>query len=550
MKTKITLKHIMLSMIITLSLANAFGETNKYWVKLNNKGHNDFSLENPEAFLSARSLERRANQDIPLDSTDLPVSKYYVDSIEKLGVEIIVSSKWLNGVTIQTSDPTKAISIQLLSFVDTVIKTWTDAVTKSAHMKFESDFYPVANEPEDYGVSYTQIAMHNGQKMHEAGYRGEGMLIAVLDGGFQNAPDLLSLSHLFEGGQIEGFRDFVNPGGSVFEDNSDYSHGTNVLSCMGGYAPGIMVGTAFKANFWLMRTEENATEFPVEMDYWVAGAELADSVGADLINSSLGYYAFDDPTMNYTWEDMDGKTTRCSQAASMAVEKGILVVNSAGNEGTIAYGKLIAPSDGIDVLCVGSVNKDSTYTAFSSRGPSADGRVKPDVAANGALPVVQGADGGFYYSNGTSFSSPIMCGLMAILWQSLPFLSSQDLVQLVHRNGNQFSSPDEYLGYGIPNIYQAYQSVVSVVSISGKSDAFATFPNPFSSTIQFRFESISEGQVPLNVYTVSGQLVDSKMLSLHAQTAIYENSTLQLGMYVIEVIADGLRYTKLMHKNE
>ncbi len=534
--------------LFTQSLAFAIQPERKYWVKLTDKQHNTYNTSNPEAFLSERAIERRDKWGMAIDSTDLPVSPYYLDSIQKIGASIVCTSKWLNAVTISTYDDTNSVieTISNLSFVDTVILSWSEEYLKNARIKFRNEEM-VAIEDLSYGFSYPQVAMHNADLMHNEGYNGNGILIAVIDNGFRNLPELSSLQHLFADNRILGTRDFVNPGGSVYTDASEYNHGTTVLSCIASYEPDTIIGTAYNASFWLMRTEDGYSEQPVEMDYWIAGAELADSVGADVINSSLGYYDFDDPFTDYTYEDMDGQTTRVTLGANIAVRKGIVVTNSVGNEGNIAYGKLIAPSDGVNVIAVGSVNKDKSYTSFSSRGYSADGRVKPDVMAVGYQAVAQSGDGKYYYVNGTSFSSPITCGLAAILLQARPDLSSFEIAQTMQRSADRFDHPNDSFGYGIPDIYAAKSIHLGTPDIASESQSRISYPNPFKNKLYVKLPEALPSTVM--IHDLSGKRVWEKNISASTSELVLPE-TMANGVYILQVHSGSLTFTELIVKHE
>lgn len=521
---------------------DGFAQHEKYWIKLTDKNYTQYTIDKPNEFLSARSIARREKQGIALDSTDLPVNQIYVDSIALTGAKVLCTSKWLNGLTVETFDRSIAEKVSKFHFVDTVVLSWVFPSTKSAHLKLEVPSQVLSNDTLlEYGYSFTQIALHNGHKIHQKGFTGDGMLIAVLDAGFQNAHLVSSLAHVFNDGRILGTRDYVNPQGNVYKE---HYHGMEVLSTMAGYQPGILIGTAFDASYYLIRTEDDNSEQPVELDYWVAGAEFADSIGADLINSSLGYYFWDPPFENNTFEDMDGKTLRASIGASIAARKGIIVTNSAGNEGNKAYGRITSPSDAFQVVCVGSVDKDSSYTSFSSRGFSADNRVKPNIVANGREALVQLPNGDFGYNNGTSFSSPIACGLLAILWQALPYLTALEIIDLAQKNSHLFDNPNVFLGYGIPNVYKAYNIATEITdSLTGKLMAY---PNPFKNSINIVLPE--KEKVNLAVYTISGQLIKSESNIPYQAIYTISTSSLPQGLYIVKLSYNHSNYSHLISK--
>ncbi|MDP3435259.1 MAG: S8 family serine peptidase, partial [Bacteroidota bacterium] len=336
-------------MLTGLLLSAQVSPQNTYWVKLTDKKGTSFQIDRPEKFLSQRAINRRIKQHIAIDETDLPVSTVYLDSLRKLGLEVVHTSKWLNGATVRTADTALITTIATLPFVQMVQLTKPAIVIKSSVNKFkelESELNSDVS-PFNYGNAYNQLSQLNGQYLHNQGFRGKGIQIAVLDAGFWHVDQIAAFDSLRNGNRILGKRDFVNPKSDFYQQ---HTHGMSVLSCMGGNTPGSLIGTSPDASFYLFRSEDVATEYLIEEDNWVAAAELADSLGVDVINSSLGYYDFDDPKMNHPYADLDGKTTRVTQGANMAFQKGILVFSSAGNEGNNSWKRIIAPSDGKDVL--------------------------------------------------------------------------------------------------------------------------------------------------------------------------------------------------------
>ena len=294
------------------------------------------------------------------------------------------------------------------------------------------------------GPAIHQIRLSNGDKLHEAGFRGQGMTIAVIDAGFHNADRITAMRNI----RILGTKDFVNPEADIYAESS---HGLMVLSCIGMNRPGIMTGTAPEASFWLLRSEDEYSEHLVEQDYWAAAVEFADSVGVDVINTSLGYYAFDDKSKNYTYRDLDGHRVLMSRQASRVADKGMVLVCSAGNSGAGSWKKITPPGDAEHVLTVGAIDRNGVLAPFSSVGNTADNRVKPDVVALGSEADVIGTDGNQAKANGTSFASPIMCGMVACLWQSRPGLTAKEVIELVRKLGDRADFPDNIYGYGVPD---------------------------------------------------------------------------------------------------
>ncbi|MDC7177376.1 S8 family serine peptidase [Bacteroides cellulosilyticus] len=437
--------------------ASAQQDTLKYRISLKDKAATEYSLKKPEKYLSAKAIERRRKQNLPIDSTDLPVCRKYIDEIRKQGVKIVVTGKWDNFVTVSCNDTTLIDRIAALPFVLSTEKVWISPGAGKPSMAMERD--SVLNQPtihpdSIYGRAITQIQMSNGDKLHEAGFKGQGMTIAVIDAGFHNVDKITAMQNI----RILGTKDFVNQQADIFAESS---HGMSVLSCIGMNRPDIMTGTAPEASFWLLRSEDEYSEHLVEQDYWSAAVEFADSVGVDVINTSLGYYTFDDKSKNYKYRDLDGRHALMSRQASHIADKGMILVCSAGNSGAGSWKKITPPGDADNVLTVGAIDKRAVLATFSSVGNTADHRVKPDVVAVGVGSDVIRTDGNQGRANGTSFSSPIMCGMVTCLWQACPTLTAKEVIELVRRSGDRAGFPDNIYGYGVPDMWKAYNDYKS-----------------------------------------------------------------------------------------
>ena len=437
--------------------ASAEQDTLKYRISLKDKAATEYSLKKPEKYLSAKAIERRRKQNLPIDSTDLPVCRKYIDEIRKQGVKIVVTGKWDNFVTVSCNDTTLIDRIAALPFVLSTEKVWISPGAGKPSMATERD--SVLNQPtihpdSIYGRAITQIQMSNGDKLHEAGFKGQGMTIAVIDAGFHNVDKITAMQNI----RILGTKDFVNQQADIFAESS---HGMSVLSCIGMNRPDIMTGTAPEASFWLLRSEDEYSEHLVEQDYWSAAFEFADSVGVDVINTSLGYYSFDDKSKNYKYRDLDGRHALMSRQASHIADKGMILVCSAGNSGAGSWKKITPPGDADNVLTVGAIDKRAVLATFSSVGNTADHRVKPDVVAVGVGSDVIRTDGNQGRANGTSFSSPIMCGMVTCLWQACPTLTAKEVIELVRRSGDRAGFPDNIYGYGVPDMWKAYNDYKS-----------------------------------------------------------------------------------------
>jgi serine protease AprX len=527
----------------------------KYFIEFMDKTNSPYSVNSPAQFLSYRAIERRQKQGIPVVENDIPVNQSYINRLKDYSANVLTRSKWFNGVTIYCLNPSMIDSIMRLPFVKRVIKSqFNDNVyTLKSENKFmlEEVSHEVVNFPllpakpgyigntgYDYGPSYNQIHMLKGDSMHKLGFRGEGMVIAVLDAGFLHVDVLPAFDSLRLNNQILGTMDFVTPGNNVY---NEYEHGMEVLSCMGGNLPGQLIGTAPKASFWLLRSEDVNSENLIEEYNWVSAAEFADSAGADIINSSLGYTVFEILPQSHTCLDMNGHTTPVTKGANIASGKGMLVINSAGNSGAGSWKCVSSPADGYTVLAVAAVDSNGIRAGFSSVG-EATLRIKPNVAAMGRGTVVSSTSGTVMYNNGTSFSSPVMAGMAACLWQAAPTWNNTSISRAIELSGNQAANPDSLLGYGIPDFIKALQHV----NVAGKvkESSAAVFPNPFAGgfSISFHAQAVQE----VNVYLVNN--LGMPVYSLQKRmTKVGENlisfpdlTFLPDGNYILRLVGNGL----------
>lgn len=438
------------------SKMQAVPKTYRFRVTLTDKKNNTYSLKRPQEFLSAKALERRQRYKIKVDHYDLPVSPNYLQVLRQEGLKIHNVSKWNNTVVVETTDTLKMAAIRMLPFVKATRLVWIgpDSIDASSN---EERYELIKNIETDtldnfYGYAQEQVEMLNTQKLHQAGFRGEGMTIAVLDGGFLNTDIIPGL----RSAKILGTRNFAEPGKSVYDWQS---HGTMVLSCIATNQPHFLVGTAPEASFYLLQSEDSKTEQQVEEDNYAAALEYADSLGVDVVTASLGYYNFDYPEMNHTYADLNGRTAVNSIAASLAASRGLIVLNSAGNEGNGRWKKINFPSDATDILTVGAVAADSINTNFSSLGYTADGRVKPDAMAMGRDCALFYPSGNVDTANGTSFSCPILAGAVTCLWQAHRDKKPLEIMKAVREAGNYYKKPNEVFGYGIPDLWKANQAL-------------------------------------------------------------------------------------------
>ncbi len=420
-----------------LAFSAAFGQNERRWIFFSDKGP-DYAAVPPETFLSPASLQRRAVQGISLDFSDYPVYKNYLRELSDRGVKIKRVSRWLNAVSAWAEDWS---AVESLPFV-----AGTEPVGVLQIARSES-------AGESYGSAATQIEMLELDVLHSAGLTGKGVLAAVFDDGFRNVNALPGFAHLFKRGAIKGVYDYV---GNDDDHYSEGGHGTNCFSIMAAYEPGKLVGSGYGADYWLFRTEDTGSETLREEDNWIAAAEKADSAGAQVFQTSLGYHKFDNNVGNHQYSDLNGKTTPISKAANAAGAKGIVVVNSAGNEGAGAWRYITPPADGENVLAVGSVDENRKISSFSGRGPTSDGRIKPDVCAMGGMTAHLNAAGQYTRGFGTSYAAPLVAGMVVCLRQAFPSAKAQDVFNAVKASGDRTQNPDNDYGHGVANAPKAF----------------------------------------------------------------------------------------------
>ena len=511
-------KVYLLFFLITFFSVSVSAQFTKYIIRFKDKAGTPFSIDNPSAYLSAKAIDRRTRQHIAIDETDLPVTPRYIDSVRLAGiVTILDTSKWLNQVCIATTDSVALAKINNMSFVvasqplmrpvsihsitNNKFNEQLNSITTSQGASNVQDFY-------NYGNSYAQIHIHEGEYLHDKGFHGEGMSIAILDAGFYHYLSLPAFDSVRNNNQVKETYDYVANELSVDED---YFHGMMCFSIMASNIPGQLVGTSPKADYYLYRTEDAYTESPVEEQYWAAAAERADSIGIDVISTSLGYDEFDNPVFNHTYADMNGNTTIAARAADFAAKKGIIVVIAAGNEGTSAWHFITTPADADSVVAVGAVNTSGVIGSFSSYGPSSDGRVKPDVASVGVGTALSSTTGTIITGNGTSFATPNMAGLITCLWQAFPEFTNMEVIQAVKKSSSIYNAPDNRIGYGIPNFRIAYddlnqqRALRNINTILG-DDWIKVFPNPFKNNFNVAIKPQHTSNGVFKLYDASGKL--------------------------------------------
>jgi len=533
------MKYLIAIIFSFLFLFNSYSQVaeNCYRLFLTDKDNTGFSILYPEEFLSQKSIDRRLNQNIDITENDLPVSNEYIDSLKSLGLKVLTKSKWFNSVVVYSTDLSLIDTITQLGFIESILKN--HSVISSLSLKTSLQRKNLAqtsnsNYP-DYGSSGTQISMLNGHVLHRSGYSGSGKTIAVIDAGFLDVDILPAFDSLWFNNQILGIKDFVDNDDIVFDAPS---HGMKVLSVMGGNLPGKLIGSAPKANYWLLRSEDNSLEQTIEEDYWVTAAEFADSVGADIINSSLGYSEFDNSDQNYSYVDLNGNTTIITKAADIAASKGILVISSAGNLGDDPWQYISAPADGDSVLTVGAVDSYANYAYFSGLGPTSDGRIKPNIAAMGLHTVLVGTDGYLSTGVGTSFSAPLISGLAACLWESTPELTNMEIFRKIEESAHNYSNPDYKTGYGIPDFGKASGITSSGVSILEGNIIVKIYPNPFYSEINIELFQKTKNLLYFEIFNITGEKLfeTEKFIENYGSITLSKNlKKLPSGVYLLKI---------------
>lgn len=507
------------------------------WVYFKDKPGAQTYLDNPLTMLSQRALDRRANQGIALDGRDVPIYQPYIDQVAAAtGIVVKAKSKWFNclhvrGTQVDITALTSLYFVEKVEFANRSISLNKINAPKQGKTKPVNKMVETTTNF-NYGNSANQIQMLNGHLLHQSNYTGSGKIIAVMDGGFPGVNTAPTFARLRTNNQILGGYDYVNKSPNFY---AGASHGTSVLSLMGGYVDNTFVGTAPDASYYLFITEDGATENPVEESNWVEAAEEADYLGVDIINTSLGYTTFDNPNYNFTYNDMNGVTTFISKGVDMAFSRGMVCVVSAGNEGNDAWHYISAPADAVNALTIGAVKADETYAVFSSQGPTFDGRVKPDVTAQGQNPYVLDASGNISNSgSGTSYSGPIVAGMVACLWQALPTKTNQQIKQLITQSSDRYTNPTVQYGYGIPDFNLAMTNGLSVASFSNKD--FMVFPNPATNSISIVLsEGLNSGNIVL--YSVLGQKVLEEKIT--TQSSDISIKSLDKGTYLYKIDSNG-----------
>lgn len=499
------------------------------WVYFNDKPNSAAFFSNPLSELSQRALDRRTAQNIALVINDAPIETTYISQITAAtGITVKARSKWLNCLHIRGSY-TDIQALLAFPFVNHVhfadnslnlkmaVPTIISPVNKSLDVQVNFN----------YGTSANQIQMLNGHLLHQANYTGTGKIIAVLDSGFLGVDTAQPFQRLFTNNLILGGYNYVSQSSDLYVL---HNHGTMTLSCMGGFTDNQLVGTAPDAHYYLFITEDVASENPVEESYWVQAAEEADRLGTDVISTSLGYFGYDNPNYSHTYSQLTGNVAFASQGANIAFSKGMIVVASAGNSGNSSDPHIGVPAEATNVLAVGAVQFDETYATFSSTGPSFDGRVKPDVMAKGQATTVSNIQGNIITASGTSFSCPVMAGMIASFWQAVPNLTNQQVLNFVKQSADRYNSPDNLFGYGIPDFQLALNTALSINQ--NKTNSFVIFPNPTSNTVSISFPN-NYTNATVYFYNTLGQILIEKTISTSFSNVSLE--ALNSGVYFYKI---------------
>lgn len=542
-----------LSFLLMFLAATMFAQaqvaTNIYWVQFTDKEGSPYSIDNPEAYLSPRALQRRANLNITIDEYDLPVNPQYLQAVADCGAEIINPSKWLNGVSVHVTDPSVIEAINALDCVMTVRNCPNDLKAQEQKERWlANEMKPAASTRSSkgfYGGAEDQVKQLNVDVLHDMGFDGTGVIIAVLDGGFEGAENTSCFDNMREEGRLLGTRDFVYGSNSVYTQST---HGTSCLSTMGAYDPNNMVGTAYKASYYLIHTEDGDSENIIEEYNWVSGAEYADSLGVDVCSTSLGYITFDMSQWDHPYQHYDGKTAPMSIGAEIAASRGMICMNAAGNEGD-GNCTLGIPADAEHIVTVGAVNAAGDRASFSSVGPTYDGRIKPDVMAMGEGTYVASGYGSwwpYYNGNGTSFATPVLAGAVACLRQARPYSSVQEICDALRACGNRADNPDSKYGYGIPDFSQALELLKVEEHSVAANEIINVYPNPSQGEVKVALKEGAKADV--TVYDITGrQLYTYTFNGLNHTTLENYMNTLGTGVYFINAVSElGSQTVKLV----
>ena len=524
----------------------------RYWISFKNKTGTPYTLSNPSAFLTAQAIARRSTYNIPYHVSDLPVNPSYIQLLENVNhVAVIYASKWLNGAVVAIDS--SAVALSALG----TIKTFTFVLDSLKVKKIKLNKLPEINSNNaaakstassstlssvKYGKGTWQAYQLEVQCLHDRGYKGQGMTIAVCDVGFDNVNTAPLFDSIRISGSILGTRDFVAGGTNAYQGGD---HGTMVLSCMAANKPGLLVGTAPKAKYWLLRTEDGSSESLTEEYNWIRGAEFADSVGADIITTSLGYTTFDNPIQNHTYQTLNGRTAPMSIAATMAARKGMFILNAAGNEGNSSWRYISVPADADSICTVGAVDTTGALAYFSSVGPTADGRTKPDLLACGWNCYVSNDGVQVFPGSGTSFATPVLAGAVACYWQACKSYNNMHLMDTLKKMANNAASPNNTRGWGIPRLCNGITSINK--NVPDVDFDFTAYAHPNSNQVTINLNHINFDKLSISIIDVSGKIVyKADFDNIDYQMQLNTNGFTS-GVYFMQIQTNkGQKYKKLL----
>ncbi|OYT17819.1 MAG: hypothetical protein B7C24_00730 [Bacteroidetes bacterium 4572_77] len=551
------IKKLTIFSLLFLSYMAQAQDSYRFAVHFTDKANTPYSIDNPLEYLSQRSLDRRNRAYVEIKEEDLPVDPAYVAGVLEAtsDAKFIIEVKWFNAIIISLSDTNNIEAIRDLAYVDTTLFVLNPHLKNKGIDKFGEIQLPIIdkqtkNTQEDYdtafyGGGWTQIHQLMGEKLHQQNYQGQGKVIAVLDAGFINADTLYVFDKLWADNRVLGTKNMVSPGETVF---ASHNHGTSVLSTMAGYWPGQLVGTAPEAYYYLIRTEDGGSEHIIEEYNWAAGAAYADSVGADVLNTSLGYTKFDDSRFNHTYEDLDGNSTIITRAANIAYSKGMLPINSAGNSGNTSWRYIGAPADAFDIISVGAVDGFGEIASFSSLGFPWSSEVKPNVVARGKDAYLASAYANIIgRGNGTSFSSPILAGMVASLWSARPSISPYWLKRAIEESSDRYAHPDTLYGYGMPNFEQALLAL-GVQENLNTSDVLSVYPNPSADIITISLNDKNAIYGDLFLFNIQGQLILQEKWNAATNKIIWDLKNYPNGMYFLKFQNQQTTYSLKINK--
>ncbi len=545
-QNKLKISIIACFFISIASLLNAQTVT-KYWVKLKDKAGSPYSISNPSAFLSAKSIARRTAHNINVDLTDIPVNQIYINAINATGAQVFETSKWLNAAIVFVTNASQLTAINSLTCVlnssqvgrhgNTHINK-TNETTEPVTSTYKSTKQITSY---NYGPSLTQVSQIGLDCMHDQGFRGQNMTIAIMDVGYNQADIYAVFDSLHNENRVLGTRNFVTGNSGVYNSGS---HGCMVLSILAGNSPGNLIGTGPKAQYWLLCSEDGASEKRIEECNWVVAAEFADSVGADITTTSLGYTTFDNTADNHVYADLNGRTSVASIAATMAARKGIFVLNAAGNERG-GFNFISIPADADSICTVGSVDGSGVSSSFSSVGPTADGRIKPDLSSMGSGTYVY-VNGSFHGESGTSCATPVLAGAVACLWQAHPTKTNMEILQALKATSSLSVTPDNYYGWGIPNICAAH-NLLTLTSVQEEfvKQNISLYPNPTKSSISFSLNKTPES---IMIIDILGNHIAFTLNTITSnQYSINFPSEIATGIYCVSIkTVNGLYTSKFV----